>query len=170
MLGESVSDDAHARATADEYVALLGDVAAAGLNANVSVKLTALGLEIEPELALNNVRRVVEAALGHGNFVRVDMEHSSVTDQTIGIYKKLRGEGYDNVGIVLQAYLRRTEDDLAVARPSDAVGAAGEGDLRRVRGDRLHRPRRDQPRVRRHGWRISSRRAARWQRQPMTRR
>jgi proline dehydrogenase len=117
VLGESVSDDAHARAAADEYVALLGDVAAAGLNANVSVKLTALGLEIEPELALNNVRRIVEAALGHGNFVRVDMEHSSVTDQTIGIYRKLRGEGYDNVGIVLQAYLRRTEDDLAALAP-----------------------------------------------------
>lgn len=117
VLGESVSDDAHARATADEYVALLGDVAAAGLNANVSVKLTALGLQIEPELALNNVRRVAETALGHGNFVRVDMEHSSVTDQTISIYKKLRGEGYDNVGIVLQAYLRRTEDDLAALAP-----------------------------------------------------
>ena len=117
VLGESVTDVAQANATADEYIALLGDVAEAGLNANVSVKLTAFGLEVEPGLALENARRVVEAAAGHGNFVRIDMEHSSVTDQTLDVYRTLRGEGHDNVGIVLQAYLRRTEDDLASLAP-----------------------------------------------------
>ena len=117
VLGESVTDAAQATATADEYVGVLDDIASAGLNANVSVKLTALGLEVDHGLALENVRRVVEAAEGHGTFVRIDMEHSSVTDQTLGIYRSLRGEGRDNVGIVLQAYLRRTEDDLAALAP-----------------------------------------------------
>ena len=112
VLGESVSQEAQARATADEYIGLLDDVAAANLNATVSVKLTAFGLEIEQALALENVRRVVEAADRHGNFVRIDMEHSSVTDQTLAVYKALRAEGRDNVGIVLQAYLRRTFDDV----------------------------------------------------------
>jgi proline dehydrogenase len=117
VLGESVTQQAQARATADEYIGLLDDVAAANLNASVSVKLTAFGLEIEQALALENVRRVVEAANRHGNFVRIDMEHSSVTDQTLAVYKTLRAEGHDNVGIVLQAYLRRTEDDLAALAP-----------------------------------------------------
>lgn len=117
VLGESVTEEAQARATADEYIGLLDDLAAAKLNATVSVKLTAFGLEIEQALALENVRRVIEAADRHGNFVRIDMEHSSVTDQTLAVYKTLRAEGYDNVGIVLQAYLRRTEDDLASLAP-----------------------------------------------------
>jgi proline dehydrogenase len=117
VLGESVTDAAQATAAADEYIGLLGDIAEAGLNATVSVKLTAFGLEIEQSLALDNVRRVVEAAAGHGSFVRIDMEHSDVTDRTLGIYRTLRGEGFDNVGIVLQSYLRRTEDDLASLAP-----------------------------------------------------
>jgi proline dehydrogenase len=117
VLGESVTDAAQATAAADEYTGLLGDIAEAGLNATVSVKLTAFGLEIEQSLALDNVRRVVEAAAGHGSFVRIDMEHSDVTDRTLGIYRTLRGEGFDNVGIVLQSYLRRTEDDLASLAP-----------------------------------------------------
>jgi proline dehydrogenase len=117
VLGESVSEAAQATAAADEYIGLLGDIAEMGLNASVSVKLTAFGLEIEQSLALGNARRVVEAAAGHGNFVRIDMEHSTVTDQTLDIYKTLRGEGFDNVGIVLQAALRRTEDDLASLAP-----------------------------------------------------
>jgi proline dehydrogenase len=117
VLGESVTEADQATAAADEYIGLLGDIAEAGLNATVSVKLTAFGLEIEQSLALDNVRRVVEAAAGHGSFVRIDMEHSDVTDRTLGIYRMLRGEGFDNVGIVLQAYLRRTEDDLASLAP-----------------------------------------------------
>ena len=117
VLGESVTDADQATAAADEYIGVLGDIAEAGLDATVSVKLTAFGLEIEQSLALDNVRRVVEAAAGLGSFVRIDMEHSDVTDRTLGIYRTLRGEGFDNVGIVLQAYLRRTEDDLASLAP-----------------------------------------------------
>ena len=83
-----------------------------GLDANVSIKLSALGAEIDPQLALDHTRRVVSAAAGHGSRVRIDMEHSGLTDETLAIYRTLREEGHDNVGIVLQAYLRRTFGDV----------------------------------------------------------
>ena len=112
VLGEFVDDVAQCQATADEYVELLDAIAGGGLDANVSIKLSALGAEIDPQLALDHARRVVQAAAGHGSRVRIDMEHSGLTDQTIGIYRTLREEGHKNVGIVLQAYLRRTFGDL----------------------------------------------------------
>ena len=112
VLGEFVHDVAQCQATADEYVELLDAIARDGLDANVSIKLSALGAEIDPQLALDHARRVVLAAAGHGSRVRIDMEHSGLTDQTIGVYRTLREEGHDNVGIVLQAYLRRTFGDV----------------------------------------------------------
>jgi proline dehydrogenase len=112
VLGEFVDDVAQCQATADEYVELLDSIARDGLDANVSIKLSALGAEIDPQLAFGHARRVVLAAAGHGSRVRIDMEHSGLTDQTIGVYRTLREEGHDNVGIVLQAKLRRTFGDL----------------------------------------------------------
>jgi proline dehydrogenase len=112
VLGEFVDDLAQCQATADEYVELLDTIARDGLDANVSIKLSALGAEIDPQLALDHARRVVLAAAGHGSRVRIDMEHSGLTDQTLAIYRTLREQGCDNVGIVLQAYLRRTFDDV----------------------------------------------------------
>src|SRR3954469_13036131 len=112
VLGEFVHDVAQCQATADEYVELLDAIAGEGLDANVSIKLSALGAEIDPQLALEHTRRVVLAAAGYGSRVRIDMEHSGLTDQTIGVYRTLRDEGHDNVGIVLQAYLRRTSGDV----------------------------------------------------------
>ncbi|HEV8450713.1 MAG TPA: proline dehydrogenase family protein [Gaiellales bacterium] len=112
VLGEFVDDVAQCQATADEYVELLDAIAGDGLDANVSIKLSALGAEIDPRLALDHARRVVQAAAGHGSRVRIDMEHSGLTDQTIGVYRTLRQEGHENLGIVLQAYLRRTFGDL----------------------------------------------------------
>jgi proline dehydrogenase len=112
VLGEFVTDVAQSQTTADQYVEILSAMAADGLDANVSIKLSALGLEIDPALAQSLAERVVSAAAGHGNFVRIDMEHSALTDATLGIYRALREAGHDNVGIVLQAYLRRTFDDV----------------------------------------------------------
>ena len=112
VLGEFVRDTAQCEATAIQYIELLDAIAKHRLDSSVSVKLSALGAEIDPDLALRLATRVVEAAAGHGNRVRIDMEHSGLTDMTLGVYRQLRERGCDNVGIVLQAYLRRTFDDV----------------------------------------------------------
>ena len=112
VLGEFIHEPAQARRTGDEYVALLDAIARDGLDSTVSVKLSALGLEFDPDLALELVTRVVEVAAGHDNRVRIDMEHSGLTDPTLAVYRTLRERGHENVGIVLQAYLRRTFDDV----------------------------------------------------------
>ncbi len=110
-LGESVTSRAEAEADAREYLRVLDRIEATGVNSNVSVKLTQLGLEISEDYCLQNTRRIVEAAKRHNNFVRIDMEDSSKTDATLRIFKRLFGE-YGNVGVVLQAYLYRAERDL----------------------------------------------------------
>jgi proline dehydrogenase len=112
VLGEFIHERSQALRTADEYVALLDAIAREQLGSTVSVKLSALGLEFDPDLALELVTRVVEVAAGHDNRVRIDMEHSGLTDGTLAVYRALRESGHDNVGIVLQAYLRRTFDDV----------------------------------------------------------
>jgi proline dehydrogenase len=112
VLGEFVREAEQCQATADEYVELLDAIARERLDSTVSIKLSGLGLEIDPAMALDHARRVVTTAAGHGNRVRIDMEHSGLTDSTIDVFRTLRGEGQDNVGIVLQAYLRRTFDDV----------------------------------------------------------
>jgi proline dehydrogenase len=112
VLGEFVHDIGQAERTATQYVEILSAISREGLDANVSVKLSALGLEIDPELARAHVEQVVAAAGEHGNFVRIDMEHSALTDATLDVYRWMREHGHDNVGIVLQAYLRRTFDDV----------------------------------------------------------
>jgi proline dehydrogenase len=121
VLGEFVTDVAQAKDTAGQYVEILSAIARDGLDASVSIKLSALGLEIDPALTRSLVEQVVTAAAEQGNFVRIDMEHSALTDATLGVYRALRVDGHDNVGIVLQAYLRRTFDDvraLAELKPS----------------------------------------------------
>jgi proline dehydrogenase len=121
VLGEFVTDVAQAKDTAGQYVEILSAIARDGLDASVSIKLSALGLEIDPALTRSLVEQVVTAAAEQGNFVRIDMEHSALTDATLGVYRALREDGHDNVGIVLQAYLRRSFDDvraLAELKPS----------------------------------------------------
>jgi proline dehydrogenase len=113
LLGEAIRDEGEARAVAEEYVVLVDRIAAEGLRANVALKLTHLGLDIEEELAYENLRRIVD----RGSFVRIDMEQSAYVDATLRIYRRLRDDGLDNVGTVLQAYLYRTEDDLRSLLP-----------------------------------------------------
>lgn len=111
-LNESVSS---VEATTDEvreYLHLLDLIDQTGINSNVSIKLTQFGLEISPDLAYQNARSIVEDAVRRSNFVRIDMEGSSVTQATIDVFKRIRSEfGLNDVGIVLQSYLRRTMDD-----------------------------------------------------------
>jgi len=111
-LNESVSSVAETEGEVSEYLNVLSRIDESGINSNVSIKLTQFGLEIDPELAYRNARQVVVEAARRGNFVRVDMESSAVTQVTIDIFKRLRAEfGLNDVGIVLQSYLRRTFED-----------------------------------------------------------
>ena len=111
-LNESVGSDEEAEAEVVEYLNILEQITETGIDSNVSIKLTQFGLGLDPELAYRNARRVVEDAHRRGNFVRVDMEDSSVTQATIDIFKRLRAEfDMNTVGIVLQSYLHRTYAD-----------------------------------------------------------
>lgn len=110
-LGESISSEAETRAEVKEYLRVFDSIAGNALNSNVSVKLTQLGLDISRELCYENARAIVEAAGRYQNFVRIDMEDSPRTDGTLEIFRQLRRE-FDNVGIVIQSYLYRSEKDI----------------------------------------------------------
>jgi proline dehydrogenase len=121
VLGEEITRAEETRAIAQAYRDLFAATDKAALDANVSVKLTALGLGLSYELCKENLLDVVRTAAGYGNFVRIDMEDSTTTDDTLRLYRELREDGHDNVGVVLQARLKRTLDDvhaLAGLRPS----------------------------------------------------
>ena len=111
-LNESVGSVAETDGEVREYLNVLAKIDESGINSNVSIKLTQFGLDIDPELTYRNARKVVEDAARRGNFVRVDMEGSAVTQLTIDIFQRLRSEfGLNDVGIVVQSYLYRTEED-----------------------------------------------------------
>jgi proline dehydrogenase len=112
-LGESVRSEPEARAAADIYHQLLDAIAAEGLNANVSVKLTGVGMDVSPELAESTTGGIVEHAAQSANFVRIDMEGSEYTETTIALTERLFHAHPGAVGTVLQAYLYRTADDTA---------------------------------------------------------
>ena len=124
VLGEEIANEEETRVIARAYEDVLAEIARAGLDSNISVKLTGLGLELDYDLCHANLERVVREARDRDNFVRIDMEDSTTTDVTLRLYRTLREDGYDNVGVVLQASLRRTVDDveaLADLRPSVRV-------------------------------------------------
>ena len=112
VLGEEISSADEARALAGQYDDVLARIDDEGLDANISVKLTGFGLELDADLCRENLEAVVLDAAARGSFVRIDMEDSSTTDRTLALYRELRGAGHENLGVVLQAYLRRTIDDL----------------------------------------------------------
>jgi proline dehydrogenase len=113
VLGEDVSRSEEAEAIARAYHDALAAIDEERLDANVSIKLTGFGLELDKELCRSLVEGLVDDGAGRGIFVRIDMEDSSTTDDTLDLYRALRGAGRDNVGVVLQAALRRTLDDIA---------------------------------------------------------
>lgn len=112
VLGEDVNDPEETRRNAALYREALERIAAEDLDANISVKLTAMGLEVDRQLCIENVRGILETARGYENFVRFDMEDASTTDATLDVYRHLRVEGWDELGLVLQSRLRRTLDDI----------------------------------------------------------
>jgi proline dehydrogenase len=111
VLGEEVGSADEAGEIAAAYRSVLARIDEEGLDANVSVKLTGLGLELDEGLARANLEDVVDRASELGNFVRIDMEDSSTTDAALRLYAELRASGRSNLGVVLQAHLRRTLSD-----------------------------------------------------------
>lgn len=121
VLGEEIANPDEARAIAGAYHDVLDTIEAERLDSNISVKPTGLGLELAYDLCCDNLEALVRDAAARGDFVRIDMEDSSTTDKTLRLYRELRETGLDNVGIVLQATLRRTPADirdLADLRPN----------------------------------------------------
>ena len=113
LLGESVANEGEARDTGRQYLDILDRIAQRKLNANVSVKLTALGQDISDDLGVEVVREVLERAKHYNSFVRLDMESSAYTDRTLDTFEqKLYPDFRENVGVVLQSSLRRTLDDV----------------------------------------------------------
>lgn len=121
LLGENVSDRSVALETIDDYITLIRQIGERGLNASISVKLTMMGLDIDTGFCTENLFRLLEAAREHSMFVRIDMEGSAYTESTLQLFRKAHEEfGPKHVGVVLQAYLHRTRDDVKALA---AVGA-----------------------------------------------
>ena len=116
ILGEFVARPEESEAAAGEYVSLLDALKARGIDAYIHVKPTHLGLLLDKELCVRNVTRILDTASRNGQFVRMDMEDSPTTDATLEIYRRLH-DRYDNLGIVLQARMRRTLDDIRALAP-----------------------------------------------------
>ena len=121
VLGEEIASPGEARSIAAEYRLVFEALERERLDSNVSVKVTALGLQLGYDLCRANLEDVVRHAGERGNFVRIDMEDSSTTDDTLRLYRELREAGHENLGVVLQARLKRTVEDvraLAELRPN----------------------------------------------------
>ena len=119
-LGESVSSAAAAAAAADDYVQIIDAIVRSGVERNISLKLTQLGLDVDRATAVDNMRRILEPADANGFFVRIDMENSPYTDATLDILDTLWRQGHRSVGTVIQSYLKRSADDI---RRLNALGA-----------------------------------------------
>jgi proline dehydrogenase len=111
-LGENVTDRADARRAADDYLVLIDRICETGVRANVSLKLTQLGLNVGSDVCLENLKGIVSKAEACGGFVRIDIEDSPTIDRTFQTYRALRAQGFDNLGVAIQAYLFRSRDDV----------------------------------------------------------
>ena len=111
VLGEDVTTEAAACATRDNYLALADGLAESGVDANISIKLTAFGLVIDTELCWENVKALLDRMRQHDIFLRIDMEDSAVKDATLALYHRAK-EYYPKVGVAIQAYLHSTLDDV----------------------------------------------------------
>ena len=126
-LGESVKTMAEADAATRDYRGFLDAIVASGIERNVSLKLTQLGLDVDRATCVDNLRRVLDPATEHGFFVRIDMENSPYTEVTLQVFETLWRQGYRNIGVVLQSYLMRSQEDV---RRVSAIG----GRIRLVKG------------------------------------
>lgn len=112
QLGEGVHEERVAREMCQAYLDLLDGIARTGVNSNVSLKLTQMGLSFDRRLTEEIMQSIAQRAAERSNFVRIDMEDTPYTDATLEIFRSLRKMGYDNVGTVIQSYLYRTADDI----------------------------------------------------------
>lgn len=133
ILGEALTDRDAVAGVVDAYIGVLDRIQAEGLQTNVAVKLTAIGLDLDEETAYANVERIARHAASLGNSIRIDMEEFGRVDATLRIYERLRDSGLDNVGTVLQSYLYRTADDVERLAPRQP-------NLRLVKGAYLESP------------------------------
>lgn len=111
-LGESVRTTDEATAATGEYVRLIDVIVASGIERNISLKLTQLGVDVDRATCVDNLRRILDPAGRHGFFVRIDMENSPYTDVTMEVFETLWQQEYRNIGVALQAALYRTEKDV----------------------------------------------------------
>jgi proline dehydrogenase len=111
VLGEDIKDLSEATAAKEEGLAVLDAIRENGLDANLSVKLTQLGLHLDREACFQNVHELAKKAAENNNFLRIDMEDSTCTDDTLGIYRRIRKE-FPRSGAVVQAYMKRSEADV----------------------------------------------------------
>jgi proline dehydrogenase len=111
-LGESVKTLEEAQAATQEYVRLMDVIVKAGIERNISLKLTQLGIDVDRATCVDNLRRILEPASKCDFYVRIDMENSPYTQRTLEIFETLWEQGYRSVGVALQAYLHRTERDV----------------------------------------------------------
>jgi proline dehydrogenase len=112
LLGEDVKNVAETEEVKNGILSILQSIKINSLTSNVSIKPTQLGLKIDKELAYQNIKTIIQEAQKFGNFVRIDMEDVTTTDDTFAIYHRLKTEGLTNTGVVIQAYLRRSEADV----------------------------------------------------------
>jgi proline dehydrogenase len=131
-LGENVADRAEADAVAAHYLEVADRIAQSGLDAEISIKLTQLGLDLGDDVALANVKRIAERASQRKNRVAIDMESTAYTDRTLAIFRQVHG-AYPNVAVCLQAYLRRTPADAEALIPLGAT-------IRMVKGAYMEPP------------------------------
>jgi len=110
-LGENTESLAAANQSAIDILSALDAIYSAGLRSNISIKLSQLGLQIDPEVTFNHLVKILERARLYDNFVRVDMEDSTLTEITLNLVRRARQAGYENTGVVLQSYLYRTVED-----------------------------------------------------------
>ena len=118
-LGESVASADAAAAAAADYLGIIDQIVASGIERNISLKLTQLGLDVDRATAVDNMRRILEPADANGFFVRIDMENSPYTEATLSILETLRQQGHTSIGTVIQSCLKRSEADI---RRLNAIG------------------------------------------------
>lgn len=120
VLGEFVESRKQSLEETEMSLLTLDAIHQHNLQSGLSIKPTSLGLGIDEEFCYGNVRRVLERAAQYGRFVRIDMENSPYTTKTLDLYRKLRADGFENTGVVIQAYMRRSEEDIRSLVPLNA--------------------------------------------------
>jgi proline dehydrogenase len=119
-LGENTATREDALQATEDALVMLDAIQRAELHSNISIKLSQLGLKIDSQLCLQNLLRILERARDYHSFVRIDMEESAVVDRTLTMYWEARRQGFDNLGVVIQSYLYRSDSDVQELLPSGA--------------------------------------------------